>query len=132
MADPQRIKRIESRIRQDIAELLLGELKDPRMRGLISITRVEVTRDLAQAKVFYSVLGSDTDLRTAQRFLDDARGYIQSRVAKQLEIRTAPRLAFRFDDSIEKQAAISKLIDEAVASDRRDTPPGQGQGPDDE
>jgi ribosome-binding factor A len=130
MADPQRIKRIESRIRQDIAELLLTELKDPRMRGLISITRVEVTRDLAYAKVFYSVLGSETDLRTAQRFLEGATGYIQARVAKQLEIRSAPRLAFKYDDSIEKQAAITKIIDEAVASDRRDAP--AKPGPDDE
>jgi len=130
MADPQRIKRIESRIREDIAELLLGELKDPRMRGLISITRVEVTRDLAFAKAFYSVLGSETDRRTAARFLDDAKGYIQKRVAEQLEIRTAPRLTFEYDDSIEKQATISKLIDDAVASDQRDAPDQEGAADD--
>jgi ribosome-binding factor A len=122
MADAQRIKRIQSRIRQDIAELLLSELKDPRIRGLISITRVEVTRDLAFAKVFYSVLGSESDQRTAARFIEDAKGYIQSRVADQLEIRTAPRLTFLYDDSIEKQAAISKIIDEAVASDQKGKP----------
>lgn len=119
MADPRRIQRIQSRVRQDIAELLLTELKDPRLKAIISITRVEVTNDLSFARVYWSVLGGEGDRRTAERFLEGAASFIQGRVSKGLEIRTAPKLVFHFDDSIEKGVAVSKLIDEAMQADAR-------------
>jgi ribosome-binding factor A len=117
MADPRRIQRIQSRIRQDIAQLFLTELKDPRIKGLISITRVEVTKDLSYARVYWSMLGSAEQQRSAERFIEGATGYIQAQVAKGLEIRSAPELTFRYDDSIAKGAEVSKLIDEAVQAD---------------
>ena len=119
MANPRRIQRIQSRIRQDVAELLLTDLKDPRLKGLISITRVAVSKDLSFARVYYSVLGSQADRRTVKRLIGDARGFIQSQVARGLQIRIAPRLSFHYDDSIEKESVMAKLIDEAVASDAR-------------
>ncbi len=120
MADPRRIQRIQSRLRQDIAQLLLTDLKDPRVQGLISITRVEVSKDLTHARVFWSMFGTPAQRRSAERFIEGATGYIQAHVAKGLEIRTAPQLTFRYDDSIEKGAEVSKLIDEAVQADHRD------------
>lgn len=110
---------MQSRIRQDVAELLLTDLKDPRLKGLISITRVAVSKDLSFARVYYSVLGSQADRRTVKRLIGDARGFIQSQVAMGLHIRIAPRLSFHYDDSIEKESVMAKLIDEAVASDAR-------------
>lgn len=110
---------MQSRIRQDVAELLLTDLKDPRLKGLISITRVAVSKDLSFARVYYSVLGSQADRRTVKRLIGDARGFIQSQVASGLQIRIAPRLSFHYDDSIEKESVMAKLIDEAVASDAR-------------
>ena len=120
MADPRRIQRIQSRLRQDIAELFLTDLKDPRLQGVVSITRVEVSKDLTHARVFWSMLGSDSQRRAAERFIEGARGFIQAQVAKGLEIRTAPELAFRYDDSIAKGAEVSKLIDEALEADTHD------------
>lgn len=120
MADPRRIQRIQSRIRQDIAELFLRELKDPRVKGLISVTRVEVSKDLTNARVYWSILGSKSERRTAQRFIEGASGYIQKKVAEGLQIHTAPQLDFRYDDSIEKGSDVSKLIDEALQADQRD------------
>jgi ribosome-binding factor A len=120
MADPRRIQRIQSRLRQDIAELFLTDLKDPRLQGVVTITRVEVSKDLTHARVFWSMLGSEAQRRAAERFIEDARGYIQAKVAKGLDLRAAPQLAFRFDDSIAKGAEVSKLIDEAVQADRHD------------
>ena len=117
MADPRRIQRIASRLRQDIANLFLAELKDPRLRGIISITEVKVSKDLSHARVLYSVLGSEADKRTAARFIEDARGFIQKTVAEGLEIRTSPHLDFVYDDSIEKGAKVSKLIDAAIEAD---------------
>lgn len=120
MADPRRIQRVASRIRQDIAALFLSELRDPRVKGLISITRVEASKDLTMARVYWSILGTPAQRRSAERFIEGAAGFIQSRVAEGLEIRTAPRLTFHYDDSIEKGAAVSKLIDEALAADAHD------------
>jgi ribosome-binding factor A len=118
MADPRRIQRIQSRLRQDIAQLFLSELKDPRMKGLITITDVKVNKDLSHARVLYSFMGSEADRRTAARFIEDARGFIQKTVAEGLEIRTSPHLDFVLDDSIAKGAAVSKLIDEAIEADK--------------
>jgi ribosome-binding factor A len=120
MADPRRIQRIQSRLRQDIALLFLSELKDPRLRGLISITEVKVNKDLSHARVAYSVLGTAADKRTASRFIEGARGFIQKTVAEGLEIRTSPHLDFVLDDSIAKGAEVSKLIDEAIQADTHD------------
>jgi ribosome-binding factor A len=117
MADPRRIQRIQSRLRQDIAELFLKELRDPRVKALISITRVEVSKDLTSARVYWSMLGSLAQRRAAERFIEGATGFIQSRVAQDLELRSAPRLTFHYDESIEKGAAVSKLIDEAMQAD---------------
>lgn len=119
MADPRRIQRIQSRLRQDIASLFLTELKDPRMKGLISITQVKVSKDLSHARVYWSVLGGESDRRTAARFIEGARGFIQKRVAKELEIRTFPHLEFILDDSIAKGVEVSKLIDEALEADAK-------------
>lgn len=130
MADDRRIQRIQSRIRQDVAELLLSELKDPRMRGVISVTRVKVSKDLTNARVFYSVLGSEADRRTVERFMVAAGPKIQGMVCKGLHIRVAPKLAFQFDDAIEKQVAVTNLIDKALKADRRDS--GEPAGQEDE
>lgn len=121
MADQRRIERIQSRIRQDVAELFLKELKDPRVKALITITRVECSKDLNYARIFYSILGSAAERRTVERFLEGARGMIQARVAEGLEIHTAPHLSFHYDDSIEKGMSVSKLIDEAMEQDSRGT-----------
>lgn len=131
MADPRRIQRIQSRLRQDIASLFLTELKDPRLKGLISITDVKVSKDLSHARVYWSVLGTEGDQRTAARFIEDARGFIQKRVAQGLDIRTFPHLDFILDDSIAKGAEVSKLIDEAIEADtkgRNDPSPAGNAG----
>lgn len=90
------------------------------MRGVISITRVKVSKDLTNARIFYSVLGSAADRRSMERFLTSATPKVQKMVALGLRIRVLPKLTFQFDDAIEKQMAVTNLIDKALASDRRD------------
>ena len=99
--------------------LFLAELKDPRLKGLISITDVKVSKDLSHAKVTWSVLGTDADRRTAERFIEGARGFIQKRVSQELRIRTVPHIEFVLDQSIAKGAEVSKLIDLALEADAR-------------
>ncbi|MDC1141740.1 30S ribosome-binding factor RbfA [Planctomycetota bacterium] len=119
MADQRRLQRIASRIRQDVAELLQSDLKDPRMRGLISVTNVDVSTDMTNIRVFYSILGSEADVRTTKRFMEDAETRISRTVASGLHIRVLPKIRLIFDESIAKGLEVSKLIDEAMAADRK-------------
>ncbi|MBP9890351.1 MAG: 30S ribosome-binding factor RbfA [Planctomycetes bacterium] len=114
MATERRIARIESRIRQIVAELFVRDLKDPRMKGLITITRVKVARDLGHARVFFSFLGTARQKTTVEKFITSAQPFIQRAVASEVDLRVAPIVEFTYDDSIEKQAAVSKLIDHAM------------------
>lgn len=118
MATERRIARIESRIRQIVAELFLRDLKDPRMKGLITITRVKVARDLGHARVFYSFLGTSRQKSTVDKFIASAQPFVQRAVADEIDLRVAPIVEFTYDDSIEKRSSVSKLIDQAIAADR--------------
>jgi ribosome-binding factor A len=118
MAHERRIARIASRIREEVAELFLRDLKDPRMKGLTSIPRVMVARDLGHARVLYTVLGSANDRSTVSKFIKSAQPFVQRAIAQSLKLRVAPIVEFTYDDSIEKQAAVSKLIEGALAQDR--------------
>jgi len=104
-------------VRQQVSEVILFELSDPRAR-LATITRAEVSADLRRARIFYSVLGSEADRRTMGRLLHDARHHLQSLLLKRLHLKHVPQLKFIFDESVAGSIAVSKLIDEAVASDR--------------
>lgn len=115
--DFQRSRRIEEQIQRLLSELVRREVKDPRV-GLITITAVEVSRDLSHAKVF--VLPFDgkhpaADVLTALR---SAAGFLRIHLKKALAIRHVPELHFALDESIERAAEMSALISSAVASDR--------------
>ena len=93
--------------------------RDPRI-GMVSVTGVEVARDMSHAKVFVTVLGKDTaaDAAEAIETLNHAAGFLRTQVAKHNNARTTPKLRFIFDSSIGRGAQMSKLIDDAVAVDR--------------
>jgi ribosome-binding factor A len=120
MATERRIARIESRIRQIVAALFLRDLKDPRMKGLITITRVKVARDLGHARVLYSFLGTPRQKKTVEKFIASAQPFVQRAVADEIDLRVAPIVEFTYDDSIEKQYAVSKLIDKAMRETNKD------------
>jgi ribosome-binding factor A len=109
-----RLTQIGSVLREAIQEVIQRGLNDPRIRGLVSITKVEVTPDLGEARVHVSVL-PEQHARLTVEALGHAAGHIQSRIAPQLNIRRLPRLRFRVDESLKKQAG----IDAALAQDRR-------------
>lgn len=132
MATERRIARIESRIRQIVAELFLRDLKDPRMKGLITITRVKVARDLGHARVFYSFLGTPRQKSTVDKFIASAQPFVQRAVADEIDLRVAPIVEFTFDDSIEKQYAVSKLIDKAMRETNKAAKPRRKKASDEE
>ena len=106
--------RVSEQIRRELAELIRQELKDPRV-GMISITDVMVTADYAHAKVFFSTLSGSEKIAGVLEGLQKASGFLRRELGKRIRIHTTPQLHFVFDESLERGADLSKLIQEAVA-----------------
>ena len=106
--------RVSEQIRRELAELIRTELKDPRV-GMVSITDVEVTADYAHAKVFFSTLAGKDQLPEVKAGLQRASGFLRRELGKRISIHMTPQLHFVFDQSLERGADLSKLIQEALA-----------------
>ena len=121
-----RSQRMAEAIREVVATAILFEVADPRVHS-VTVLRAEVSGDLRQAKVYVSIMGTEAERRRALEGLNHAAGFVQSRVAARLQTRFTPVLTFRLDDSVKKSVEVGRLIDEAVASDRK----GAGSSPPD-
>jgi ribosome-binding factor A len=109
----QRSDRVAEQVRRDLADLIRTELKDPRV-GMISLTAVELTPDYAHAKVFFATL-NDEHLDEVERGLKRAAGFLRRELGRRIHIHTLPELHFVYDNSIERGASMSALIDQAKA-----------------
>lgn len=105
-----RTARISEEIKRELSQMIREDLKDPRVKGLISITHVDVTNDLRYAKVFVSALGDSEQNRDIIKGLDKAGGYLRSELAKRLQLRFTPELTFKHDSSIEYGSKISRIL----------------------
>ncbi|HEY8368834.1 MAG TPA: 30S ribosome-binding factor RbfA [Thermodesulfobacteriota bacterium] len=110
----QRKHRVADAIKAEVSELLRRGLKDPRI-GFVTVTDVEVSSDLRQARVYYSVIGSPAEREATAKGLQSATGFVQSHVGKRLGLRNTPILEFRYDPSLEQGARIEQLLREAKA-----------------
>ena len=106
----RRTERVNDLIRDELSEMLLREMNDPRLGVLISITRVEVTPDLAQARVFVSVMAEKEEQNQAMKALAAAAGFMHRELKKRLDIRKVPFLSFRLDTSIAEGAEVLSLL----------------------
>jgi ribosome-binding factor A len=115
-----RTHRIRDFLKKELANLIQQEMRDPRV-GMISITDVEVSRDLSHAKVFFTALGKETDeeIKETAAVLNQAAGFLRSQLARINNARTTPRLRFYFDSSVGRGQYLSNLIDKAVSTDQR-------------
>ena len=108
----ERMRRVNEAVRAVLAEAV-GELKDPRI-GFITVTGVETSRDLAQATVYVSVLGSERKRAKSLAGLEAAHGVLQRRIADELRLKRTPQLTFQYDPTVEQGVRMSKLIDDLV------------------
>lgn len=111
--DFSRSNRVAEQIQRELADLLQFEVKDPRV-GMVTITEVEVTGDMAHAKIYYSAKAGTADLQAG---LEKTSGFLRTQLAKRMLLRTVPQLHFIYDASIDHGMKVSKLIDEALATD---------------
>jgi ribosome-binding factor A len=108
-------RRIADLIQRELAILIQMEVKDPRV-GMVTVNEVTVSRDLAYADVYFTMLPADNH-EECTRVLNSAGGFLRSKLAKKLSTRSTPRLRFHFDETIEKGARLSKAINEAIRED---------------
>lgn len=117
--DFPRTRRVGEQIQRELAALIRDGVKDPRV-GMVTISAVEVSRDLAHAKVFITVLGDETAKRDSLAALNKAAGFLRHELGQRMLTRTVPQLRFVYDESIERGSRLCALIDAAVASDKHD------------
>lgn len=103
--------KISGIIQKEISEIIQFDLKDPKI-GFVTITDVEVTGDLSQAKIFVSFLGQDARKEAGMKALERSKGYLRSELAKRMTIRKVPELIFMLDRSLDKGNKIDKIIAE--------------------
>jgi len=123
MPSKLRLQRINDRLRQDLAEMILmGEIRDPRISG-ISITEVKVDRELSYADIYVSALEGSQRAEEILQGLESASGYIRHTLADRIELRTFPRLRFHWDPTPERADRIERIL-----ASLREEKPGDNAG----
>jgi ribosome-binding factor A len=106
----RRPDRVSEAIREEIAMFLADGVKDPRVAGLVTVTGVDITRDLRHAKVFVSVMGTDEARSTTMEGLASLAPQLRGRIGRALRLRLAPEIAFKLDESVARAARLEELL----------------------
>ncbi|TWH77385.1 ribosome-binding factor A [Azomonas agilis] len=123
-----RTQRIGDQMQRELALLIQREIKDPRL-GMVTLTAVEVSRDLGHAKVYITVMTAGADelqrIQQSLEILQEAAGFLRMMLGKVMKVRTIPQLHFHYDASIRRGAELSALIERAVQEDRQHQSDGE-------
>jgi len=114
----ERMRRVNESLREVLSEAM-AELKDPRI-GFVTVTGVDTSADLRQARVYVSVLGSERKRERTLAALTAAHGVLQARIAHELRLKRTPQLAFEYDPTVERGVRMSQLIDELAPAEHND------------
>jgi ribosome-binding factor A len=106
-----RCEKVKEAIKKEVSSIIHDELKDPRL-GFVTVTDVELTKDMRYAKVFFSVLGKEEDYEKTKEALDSALGFIRRLIARRIQLRFTPEISFREDRSSEYSVHIQQVLDE--------------------
>ena len=123
-----RAERVSDAIQQEVSILISDSIRDPRV-GLVSVTDVEVSRDLAYAKVFVTFVGEKSEKETDEAIgaLNGAAGYLRKLLASSIKMRKTPHLAFLFDESGRRGQHLTALIDYAVSFQQNEGNASKGE-----
>lgn len=112
----RRVQKAEAAIREVVSMAILADLKDPRIQG-VTVTYVEVSPDMRQAKVHVSVMGDEATQKLCLHGLQSSAGYLQQKVAKRIDTRYTPRIRFELDQGVKQSIAIAKLLSDVLPDD---------------
>lgn len=116
--DFPRARRVADQIQRELPDLIRQEVKDPRV-GMLTITEVEVNRDMEFAKVFFTTLGGQTERDDCLEGLRRASGFLRSKLSQSMQLRVVPKLSFVYDHSVERGMQLTQLIESAIAEDAK-------------
>ena len=122
MASEARAKRVADRIHEELAEIIIREISDPRLSG-ISVTSVDVDRELAYATIYVASFLTETNQEEVLQGLESAKGFIRRRLAQQIQVRSFPQLRFRWDNTQVQVERIDELLKQ-IKEERK----GDGKG----
>ena len=108
----RRLQRLNGLFREELSDLLLRQVKDPRLAQFVSITRVAISPDLSHARVFVSVMGSEEEKASTLEGLTAAANYLRRQLNNRVSLRRMPELSFRRDESMEKGAHVLDLLNQ--------------------
>lgn len=116
--------RVAEEIKREVSSIIATEVKDPRL-GMLSITDVDVSRDMSWAKVYFSVLGTEEEREKTLEGLNRAKGFVRSELAKRIRVRHTPEIIFLFDPSLEQGAKMDALL-KTLQPSKTDAGPDSG------
>ncbi len=108
----KRTDRLNSLLKEVIAEVVMREVRNPKVNTLVTIKKVEITRDLHHAKVYISLIGSDTEKQITLKALQSAAGYISTQASKKVVMRYFPHLTFHLDETLDDELRIHNLLEQ--------------------
>ena len=109
----RRVLKAAEAIREVVGMAILADLKDPRIQG-VTVTKVEVSPDMRQAKVYVSIMGDDAAQSLCLHGLQSSAGYLQQKIAKRIDTRYTPRIAFHLDMGVKKSIAIARMLEDVL------------------
>ena len=118
MSNQMRIEKLQELIKQEVSKMLLMDIKDSRI-GFVTVTGVEMTGDLREAKIYVSVMGNDEQIKSSLEGLNSALGFIRREIGKRIKIRFTPEISFELDKSLDYSEHIQKLLLKVQAEERR-------------
>ncbi|MFO0924666.1 MAG: 30S ribosome-binding factor RbfA [Pirellulales bacterium] len=113
----RRLLKAAEAIREVVSMAILTELRDPRVKN-VTVTSVEVSPDMREAKVMVSVMGNENQQKLTLRGLENSAGFLQSKIAKRIDTRYTPRLQFVIDDGVKKSLAVAEIL-QKIAEERK-------------
>jgi ribosome-binding factor A len=113
----RRTEKASEAVREVVSMAILTELNDPRIRD-VTVTYVEVSADLRYAKVHVSVMGDETQQKLTLRGLQSAAGFLQAKIAKQIDIRYTPKLSFLLDQGVKRSIAVAQILQQVLPKDK--------------
>ena len=118
----QRTDRLNSLLKEVISEVIRKDVRNPHINQLITVTRVDITKDLHYAKVYISVIGNEIEKENTLKALQTSAGFIAVTASKKVVMRYFPELTFILDDSVDKHMRIEKLLGE-ISDELKSRPP---------
>ena len=116
-----RVEKVQELMKQEISQIILRELKDPRI-GFVTVTSVECTGDLREAKVYVSLMGNESQVKSCWMGLNSSLGFIRREIGKRIRLRVTPEISFALDKSLDYSAHIQELLLKIKAEEEAKNP----------